>query len=525
MSDRIFQICGTTVPPLIGRKSALQRLESGLTKATPDHLQVVGPRFAGKTVLLHALAEKMRATGSPYRALVLWDLGHQTPDSDERFLLTLRDRTADAIDPINKEYAAHLRSAKEKPYTELCEVFDALQQEGIKMLMLWDGFDKPLGGGKLTRNLWDQLRELASRPSLRLVTASRKQLHELIRSTESASSDFWSIFDPQPVKLECFDHDDVDEAISRLPKVTLAPGARTEMLNWSGGFPPLLLGVLNAIHRDSPGGSVDSAALNRIAEAASHDSDALLGSMWSDCPQSSKDLFHGLLTAGSVDAAKCSYSDLSPLIEKGFAKKIGSKVHSNCRFLERFIANHVPDVGSMLRLFGTPEAFRANARQILERRLSHLSNPDTTLARFLAGGIDDLPDHPDVCLANVRGIVDRALDLVWAVELPGRTIPTEYFTAWQFEGEKGPEQYWNGQFPNARRGHQIRLLHLLTGTEKSPPRAKVVTRATYALVSAAHGFGDFGQHLENVAIDFGVAFAAMCICLELAASLDRDLKT
>ena len=230
------------------------------------------------------------------------------------------------------------------------------------------------------------------------------------------------------------------------------------------------------------------------------------------------------MTERSVDSAKCPHSDLAPLIEKGFAKKSGSNVQSSCRLLERFVANNVSDVGSMLRLFGTPEAFRANARQVLERRLSHLNGVDPTLIRFLARGLDDLPDHPDVCLANVRGIVDKSLDQIWAIELAqGKTIPAEHFTAWQFEGERGPEQYWNGQLPQ-KRCHQVRLLHLLTGTDKSPARAKVFTKATFVLVNAAHGFGDFGQHLEGLAIDFGVAFAAMCICFELAATLDRELK-
>lgn len=39
--------------------------------------------------------------------------------------------------------------------------------------------------------------------------------------------------------------------------------------------------------------------------------------------------------------------------------------------------------------------------------------------------------------ASVRGIVDRALEFFWAVELDqNKTIPSGYFAAWQFEGEK-----------------------------------------------------------------------------------------
>ena len=172
--------------------------------------------------------------------------------------------------------------------------------------------------------------------------------------------------------------------------------------------------------------------------------------------------------------------------------------------------------------FGSAEAFRRTVRPILERRLSHLDTVDPTLKRYLARSIEDLPDHPEVCISNIRGIVDCALDLIWAAELgAGRIIPPDYFTSWQFDGEMGTE-HWKGKFP-FRRGHQIRLLHLLTGTEKSAPKAKYVSRATYALVNAAHGFGDFGQHLDGATIETTMAFAAMSLCLELASNLEHEL--
>jgi hypothetical protein len=65
---------------------------------------------------------------------------------------------------------------------------------------------------------------------------------------------------------------------------------------------------------------------------------------------------------------------------------------------------------------------------------------------------------------------------------------------------------------------------LLTGTEKSAPKAKSVSRATYALVNAAHGFGDFGQHLDGATIGVTVAYAAMSVCVELAAKLEGELE-
>ena len=130
----------------------------------------------------------------------------------------------------------------------------------------------------------------------------------------------------------------------------------------------------------------------------------------------------------------------------------------------------------MLRLFGSAEAFKRNARQILERRLSHLNELDSTLRRYIARSIEDLPHHPELCISNVRGIIDCALDLSWAAELgANEVIPPEYFKYWEDSREKGAEAFWSGKFPS-KRGDQVRLPHLLTGTEKSAPKARAVSR-------------------------------------------------
>ena len=68
------------------------------------------------------------------------------------------------------------------------------ENEGTRLLVVLDGFDYALAGTGLTRNLWDRLRALAQRTSLRLVTGSRRPLRELCRTEETRTSDFWEIF-------------------------------------------------------------------------------------------------------------------------------------------------------------------------------------------------------------------------------------------------------------------------------------------------------------------------------------------
>ena len=190
MSDSQFPILGTEIPKLFGRKIIMDRLISDLTKKSPSHLSIVGPRYSGKSVIMKALFEEMSKEKSPYGAVILMDLGHQTPSDDLSFLKLLTKNLGASLKNNHADYADYLLSVEDNYYDALREVIGELNKESINILMLWDGFDKPLAKGNITRNLWDQLRELASNSSFRLVTATRKKLHELIRSEDSATSDF-----------------------------------------------------------------------------------------------------------------------------------------------------------------------------------------------------------------------------------------------------------------------------------------------------------------------------------------------
>ena len=269
MSDVRFPILGTTVPPMLGRVPIKQRMINALSKALPDHLQMVGPRFAGKTVILHALAAQFRQIGSPYAAVVAWDLGHQTPSTDELFMQRLARELSAALKDGFPDYAEHLRNPQGNPYRDIEEILDLLKDESSKVLAIMDGFDKPLSDGQLTRNLWDQLRELALKPSLRLVTASRRTLRDLIRNPKSQTSDFWNIFDPSPVRVGCFDESDLSALLAARPGMELTAGAKTELWNASNGFPVLMLSILNAVGEASGEGGVSPEAMRAACDRPS----------------------------------------------------------------------------------------------------------------------------------------------------------------------------------------------------------------------------------------------------------------
>lgn len=522
MADNRFPILGTTVPPMLGRAGIVQKMTGSLTKAMPDHLQVVGPRFSGKTVILHELAARLRKPGSPYSAVLLWDLGHQTPATDEMFMQRLGLELSSALRTTHAEYADHLKNTQGNPYQDIAEVFGLLKDEGAKILVIMDGFDKPLSNSHLTRNLWDQLRELALKPSLRLVTASRRTLRDLIRHPDAQTSDFWNIFDPIPVRVGCFDENDLHSALSSVPGLELAAGAKTELWNATNGFPVLTLGVLNIACEMGITGAIGPEAMRAACDDAFTPLRDKLDSLWGDCAPSCHDLLRRVLEEGSVARAGIATLDAEALIERGFVHPAANRLQRPNRLLGKYLEEQPHEGNALIRLFGTDDAYLKNFRGVMERRISQIVGLDPTLKRYLERGAEDLPDHPDVFLSHVRGMVDRAFELIWKAEIGERVIPSGWMSTWKYNQERRVEE-WDTAFPQGV--HRVRLLNIMTGTDKSNRCTKHITKSTYVLVNAAHAFGDFGQHQEGAPVSAGMAFATLQLCVELAAVLSRELPS
>ena len=139
-----------SVSPMIGRKRLFERLWGNLVKPTPDHLSLVGAQFFGKTVVLSAVANKLRSEGA-FACVLEWDLGTQTPLSDTEFLQSLRARCADGLKEVRPDLHDYLIQ-EDSGYDELREVIDELGRSRQRVLMLWDRFDRALHSGQLTRN-------------------------------------------------------------------------------------------------------------------------------------------------------------------------------------------------------------------------------------------------------------------------------------------------------------------------------------------------------------------------------------
>lgn len=520
MLNRQFPICSTPVPPCLGRKVLLERMTAALTKPTPDHLQVIGPRYAGKTVLLTELVRRLQDAGAPYSVVFLWDLAHQALNNDGEFIHSFGKELARALTASYPAYAEHLEAESVISAAEIAEVLDALKDEGCKVLAVWDGFNNVVANGCLTRNLWDQLRELAIKPSLRLVTVSRKRLSELIRDPNAETSPFWNIFEPTPIRVGPFDDQDIEALLEQIPEIRLTSGAQTELLNAANASPLPTLEVLNMLLANGVTGAVSPEEMRNASNLAFPAVRDRLSLLWKDCPPTSQDLFHRIHEEGFVSRSGVPLIDADMLIERGFAHSAANKLQRASRLLGMYLEEQPDESNALARLFDTADAYHKNFKSVLDRRIRQLNSIDPTLKRFLEHGIEDLPDHPSVFLSHIRNIADRAFELIWRAEIPDKRIPSEWMAIWEYNKESGLDKL-KTTFPQGV--HRVRLLNLMTGTDKSTQCAKYVTRGTYVLMNGVHTFGDFGQHQEGAPIDPGTAYSALHLCIELAAALTREL--
>jgi hypothetical protein len=525
MTNRPFQIYGDSVPRMVGRMQVMDRLRRGLNKTIPDHMKIIGPRASGKTVIVEALLEELRGAGTPFDGVIRWDLGKSRATDDNDFLVHLRDQIAEALKDRHPDWSKLLTvDFADDARSGLKEVLSELVGEGIRLLVVLDGLEKTLASGQFTRNLWDNLADLGRMKSLRYLTVSQGKPHQLIRDPDSAASDFWGLFDQGQLQVGCFDEEDITAAIAELPNTEFKPGARTELVNLTLAFPPLLLSALNEFAERGVAGHVDAAEVVGAADAIYERVEETLARLWRELPETTKELQRTVVKKGEIPTQGQAGRDIERLLERGFALRKGDRILKPNKLLSRYLASVEEGDGSLRRLFSTESDYIQNARIMLELRLRQIRHLDDELRHSIEKGLGDLPDYPGNCLNNVRNIADRALDTVWRFESSNRAFPSEWLDTWRYKNVTTAEK-WQGQVP-ADRGQQVALLQLITGNEICPSVAKNITKSSYVLVSAVHGFGNFGQHRgPKDVVHAATALAAMTVCVELAATLSREFDS
>ena len=529
MSEVRFPILGTDDISMIGRQALLHRIWSNLTKASPANLSIVGPKYIGKTVLLKSLLERSKQSGSPYSLVIYWQLGYAPPQSDEEFIEQLCDllHGAMAADAVTyEEHRTELQCEKSLPV--LKEVMDLLQMEERAVLMIWDGFDKPLSQGLLSGQLFGNLRDLFYGKRHRVVTATRATQTELARNKQVEDSPFWNMFDVNPVRVGPFDDADLDDALTAA-SMSMNSGGKKELSNWSGGHPVLLLSILNSLVGKAPG-ELDNGHVNRGAGLVAAELSDYMDKLWNEFGTAAKNAFHLLVENEWLDKERVGKEEARVLVEHGFAVRDGGKIRATCRLFVHHVRGSKPDTSTLGRMFGTWDAYRGEIRSILELRIKQIRIVNARLHKLVHQCLSDIPEFPDDCLNNLTRIEEVALDIIWQHEFGADAVVPKSVISYWTQPPRDTDNIIqpmmnadNWRLPHDR-FKQLALLQRLTGSKLNfDAHAKSVSKDTYVLLNAIHQFRNRTEHGDGQPIHEGVAVSALLLCIELLSCLEREL--
>ena len=524
-----YQVLGPSVPPMLGRAALMSRIDKHLRKPSPDHVSVVGPALYGKSVLLHHAAATYRDGIEQYVSAAYVDLHRgEPPATDREFMRQIAEEIKIALQAVRPDIAEYFEFEDLPEYDVLDLVFDQLEKDGVRLLAVLDGFDDALAGTGLTRNLWDQLRTLAQRPSLLLITGSRRPLRELCRTGESRASPFWNIFHYEPVRVHALDETDWPAFLQPLRDAgcELDKSARKEVANWTGGVPLLACALLQRLWNEHRGAHLSKPTIDHVAEAVLGGRRQLLDALWDDCDSELRaDL--DALTDSDILLAELSKPRRRALQERGFGRESRNLLHGSCRLMQRYAQDQAPAIADLTRLLGTAAGFETNVQMLLKLRLDQVSqgSVDSDLCDYVRLAIRDLAPAPEDALVQIRRIANRALDVVWNAELPqDRSLPAEWTREWDEKGERCRND--QGKLPRSR-GDQCHILRLATGTERTNRCTRHVTKTTFLLLDHLQSVGNFGAHLSDypkVKVSIGFAAAVVLSAISLVECLTSDLS-
>lgn len=519
MSASPYPVLGAEVPPMLGRERLFRQLCRHLTKATPDHVSVIGPRLFGKSVILKHLASHFPR--DHFEGSLYWELRFNTPRTDAEFLRQFAGRLRVVLKPTRPDLAGDLEPEDEAVFDLLFYVLDELQGDGVRVLAVLDGFDHLLGDFGITKNLWDELRTLAQTGGLCLVTGSRARLYDLCKDEESRTSNFWQIFHDPPFPVGKFQDEDWNGFLEPFASkgIMVDGSAKKEIRNWTGGVPVLATALADRLIAGRRAhATISKSDVDEVADAMEDEPLDSLRALWDDCPIELQSVLTELSTVDSVRATEVAGRRKRELLLRGFAQESRDGLRSCCGLMAAHARQRRDEVAYLHRLFGDPDRFDDNIQGMLELRLEEVANrADSKLAGFVRKAIRDLRPDPDASITWMRSIADTALDLIWGAELgPDRSLPD----AWKFAGIVFDE---GGRLPRSP-GRQCGILRLITGTERSNAVAEFISKPTCLLVDHIQSVGNFGQHREGQEVSVAMAASFCLSAIELCERLTEELR-
>jgi hypothetical protein len=527
MNSEQYLVLKPGIARLRGRVEEWRQLLRRLEKTTPDHVSVVGPRYIGKTVLLNAVNEYLSDKHDHFDGCAYWNIGHDTPRTDAEFYRRFGHYASEAISRFDR-VIGHELDQEGVEYERLSDAYAMLEEDGKKTLMIMDGLDHLRHNAELSKNLWDSLRALAEKDSLRFLMGSQRALREICATPEARTSPFWNIFADSTIKLSSFDFEH-DWGEMLLPfgerKIELQKGARTELFNFSGGIPVLASSLCKRVWDSvEDGASINNTIVVELAYGLVERVRSIMDDLWEDCDAEEQGVVGYLAEGRSLDAASVPRECLSKLKQRGFIQQSGQAL-SVCRPVVEYVNTYRPQATDLRRLFGTIDDYKNNIASVIELRSAQLQDTpgvDEQLREHLRSAVQKL-DKPYLIVNEIRGLVNRAFTVIWDRELPDRRIPADWTAGWKMEDREGNRPEFNppeGNVPGAG-GKQCNLLRLMADPRKAGQTR--LSRSTVLMLDYLQSVGDYGQHLDATQVPHSFTYTVCLTAIEMCEQLSREL--
>lgn len=495
MSVNPYQLGNRPDAPLLGRQQSLklvwQRLEQ-------QHVCVIAPRCFGKTRFLREVARLAPANG--FFQCLAWDLKRHTPESDAAFHQALSREMERQLQVPGQDLAEWFREMGTE-FEAIKGVFQELDRAGQKVLIVLDGVEGVLQAGLVTKNVWDNFRDLAELKGMRFLTGSRLPLRQLC-PPDSKTSPFWNIFHPTPVRFGAFQSDDWENVLQPFAGrgVTVDASARKELVNWTGGIPVLVMAVCERLFDTCADGQTlskpeaDAAAERVMADYREH-----IEMLWEDLPTETRLDVVELAQNRERPRAGLSQERIEALLQRGLAVEAGgNKLRANCRIMERQALECGKGLPEVRKLFSAPEDYARHIGEVFQLRLAAVRGFDENAEHHVAELLKAMP-NPETAKALIRNVADVCLELLLRFEFPKGAIDRNWVSAWKAAGKLGnsdsDSDILSAKVPR-HRGARMKLLSLLHD-EQAAGRAKS-RRSTFLLLQAVFDAGRFGQHAAEI---------------------------
>jgi hypothetical protein len=515
-----YQVLGTGIAQLLARGEDRSRIMQHLSKFTPDHVSLVGPRYIGKTVLLRALSDIVVTGQSSVVDCVYWDLRHNTPKSDEEFYQRFAQQLQPHMRKIDPALGTFLDESEGITFYNIKSLFEILSEDKKTVVIMFDGLDPVLRNTEIRKDLWDSLRGLADMSSFRMVTGTRQPLRELCMSPDSKTSDFFNIFAMNVRRLGPLTDRDSQEFLQPfIDRGISVSTASTQMLRkWCGGIPlltaALCLDLWNTVDDGKPltPQIIDSRAGDLCADETLQD--YLYDFFWRDCSEQERSVLAEIVRQYRTDRPTTDPA-VQTLMQKGFLANSQNGLTCPSKFMYVYASQQGESVTRLRSLFGSVQDFEENSQALLELRLSQFVKIDVTLRSHIEAIIGFLRE-PIEGAKLIRLFADRAYTIVLEHEVPSGELPQQWLDEWTREGLRDIP---GKQLPSpSNRAARYFLVKNIADTRYSLQHRRI-TPDMQLLLAHLKLLGDFGHHLDSRVPTSSFMFSVCVTALELATQI------